>query len=246
MSDAASFDQWYADMAVGSVQRDRLREEHLGLPATVQSSSLLPWDGIAAIVEGLRVAAGGRLLDLGCGRGGYGLEVARRTGARLIGVDFSVVALEEARRQVDSLDATFEVGELTAIPLPDRSVDAVMCVDALQFAEPRTAALAEIHRVLVPGGRVAVSCWEPRPGAEDLHPRMQGIDLTAELRDTGFATVQVTEQPGWHAQERALWEAAVAADARDAAMQSMQGEAIRVLKSFHKLRRVFATAATPT
>jgi cyclopropane fatty-acyl-phospholipid synthase-like methyltransferase len=39
----------------------------------------------------------GLLLDLACGRGGYGIEVARRAGARLLSVDFSSVALEQAR-----------------------------------------------------------------------------------------------------------------------------------------------------
>lgn len=226
-----------------SPQRDALQEQHLRLPVTLQSSSLLPWDGIATVASELRLSPGGLLLDLACGRGGYGFEVARRTGARLLGVDFSAVALDEARRHVGDVDASFVTGELTAIPQPDQSVDAVMCVDAIQFAEPRAAALAETRRVLVPGGRAVLTCWEPRSGDEGLPERLRGIDLATELEQAGYAEVQVTEQPGWHSQERAFWHAALAEDAGDdPAIHSLQQEATRVVQAETLVRRILATA----
>lgn len=94
--DAAYFDQWYSDMTT-SPTRDAIVARSLGLPPELQSTSLLSWQGIAEVSEELRLRPGGRLLDIACGRGGYGIEVARRTGARLIGVDFSEVALAQAR-----------------------------------------------------------------------------------------------------------------------------------------------------
>ena len=100
--DAAYFDQWYADMAT-SPGRDAIVAHTLGLPPELQSTSLLSWQGIAEVTEELRMVADGLLLDLACGRGGYGIEVARRTGARLLGVDFSGVALEQARSSSASL-----------------------------------------------------------------------------------------------------------------------------------------------
>lgn len=84
---AEYFDNWYADM-VGSQVKDEIEQRHLGLPPHLLSTSLLGWDAIAEVVEGLRLSAGDTLLDLACGRGGYGLEVSARTNARLIGVDF--------------------------------------------------------------------------------------------------------------------------------------------------------------
>ena len=81
---AEYFDGWYADM-VTSAAKDDIAQRHLGLPAHLLSSSLLTWDGIADVVDALRLSAGQVLLDLACGRGGYGLEVAARTEAELIG-----------------------------------------------------------------------------------------------------------------------------------------------------------------
>jgi 2-polyprenyl-3-methyl-5-hydroxy-6-metoxy-1,4-benzoquinol methylase len=90
------FDNWYAAMATSS-RRDALVQHHLGLPAEVLSGSLQPWDGIAEVVELLRLPPSATLLDLACGRGGYGLEVAARAGASLIGIDFSAEAIRQAR-----------------------------------------------------------------------------------------------------------------------------------------------------
>jgi cyclopropane fatty-acyl-phospholipid synthase-like methyltransferase len=59
----------------------------------------LGWDGIAEATAALRLSPGGTLVDLACGRGGYGLEIALRTGARLVGVDFSAEAVRQARQQ---------------------------------------------------------------------------------------------------------------------------------------------------
>jgi ubiquinone/menaquinone biosynthesis C-methylase UbiE len=88
-------------------------------------------------------------LDLACGRGGYGLEAARRSGTRLVGVDFSGEAVRQATAQAQRLgrSARFEVGQLIATGLAAASVDAVMCIDAIQFAEPADAGYREIHRL---------------------------------------------------------------------------------------------------
>jgi ubiquinone/menaquinone biosynthesis C-methylase UbiE len=96
---------------------------------------------------------------LACGRAGYGLTVARGSGARLVGIDVSAEALARAREQAGRLgvaDARFRVGDLTASGLPDASADAVLCTDAIQFPDDPPAAYREIRRVLKTGGRVAL------------------------------------------------------------------------------------------
>jgi ribosomal protein L11 methylase PrmA len=85
------------------------------------SDSLLPWEGIAEITEALRLKAGDTLLDLACGRGVYGLEIARQTNARLIGVDFAESAVQAARALAASRgqDADFRGrGALASPALP--------------------------------------------------------------------------------------------------------------------------------
>ncbi|HZC71067.1 MAG TPA: hypothetical protein VE442_10250 [Jatrophihabitans sp.] len=70
-SSAERFDQWYADMA-NSPARDEIAARTLGLPAELESSSLLSCDGIADVTAALAVRPGDVLVDLACGRGGYG------------------------------------------------------------------------------------------------------------------------------------------------------------------------------
>ncbi len=242
---AQYFDTWYADMSETTAV-DEFHWRHLGLPPELLSTSLLSWTGLAEVITGLRLRPGATLLDLACGRGGYGLEIARRTDARLIGVDFSAEAIRQARRHADDLGRTadYRVGDLTGTGLESATVDAAVCVDAIQFADPPAEAYAELARVLVPGGRVALTCWEvigePTP---DLPERLARVDLRAGLEQAGFADVQVVERPEWRRTERAMWDEAAALDpGDDPALTSLHDEAVRTLKIWDRARRVLATA----
>jgi SAM-dependent methyltransferase len=243
--DAAYFDRWYAGR-VESPVADGIVQRVLGLPPELQSTSLLTWDGLEDVVGLLELRPGQALLDLACGRGGYGLEIARRTGARLIGVDFSKVAVEQAQRngRARGVAVDFRIGELTRTGLDAESVDAVVIVDAVQFAEPALDALRECRRILVPGGRLVITCWEARDrGDERLPEPFRRLDLAKQLPEAGFTQVEVTEKPTWRAAERALWQEAVALDpGEDTALRSLQEEGQRVLAIFDSVRRVLAVA----
>ena len=65
---AQYFDDWYAGMRVSPV-KDEIQRRHLGLPAHLQSTSLLGWAGIAEVTSALELSPGATLLDLACGRG---------------------------------------------------------------------------------------------------------------------------------------------------------------------------------
>ncbi|GIH19329.1 class I SAM-dependent methyltransferase [Rugosimonospora africana] len=242
---AEYFDQWYADM-VTSPAKDEIQRRHLGLPAHVLSTSLLPWDAIAEINAALRLSAGQVLLDLACGRGGYGLEVAHRSGAHLWGVDFSAEAVRQAREYARELGRSgrFQVGDLTATGLPEASVNAVMCIDAVQFADPSDAAYREIRRVLSPGGRAVLTCWEPvDPQDARLPDRLRAIDLRTGLTAAGFIDVVVDDRPDWQAVEHGLWlEAAGIDPGEDSALRALHEEAGRVLEFQTLSRRVMASA----
>lgn len=247
---AAYFDGWYAEMT-GSPAKDELVRRHLGLPPGLLSTSLLGWDGIAEATEALRLAPGDTLLDLACGRGGYGLEIAGRADARLVGVDFSAEAVRQARENASASGrpADFRVGELTATGLDDASVDAVLCVDAIQFAEPQDAAYRELRRLLVPGGRVVLTCWEPKDSTDERmrrHPRLLHVDLGSGLKDAGFVDVEVRERPEWAARERSLWDEVATLDpGEDPALRSLQDEGRRNADLLPLIRRVLATARVP-
>jgi SAM-dependent methyltransferase len=242
---AEYFDEWYANMTESSV-KDEISQRHLGLPAHLLSTSLLPWQGIAEVTAALRLSPGQVLLDLACGRGGYGFEVARRTGAALVGVDFSGEAVRQAREYARRLGrvARFEVGDMTATGLDTASVDAVACVDAVQFAAPPEAAYREIRRVLAPGGRAVLTCWEALDRDDGRLPeRLRAVDLRAGLAAAGFVDVEVHERPDWQAIERAMWAEAAALDpGEDPALRSFHEEGVKVLEFGHLSRRVMASA----
>jgi SAM-dependent methyltransferase len=248
--DAVYFDRWYADLAA-SATRDAIWAHALGLPPEVQSTSLLPWQGIAELTEALRPSPDGLLVDVACGRGGYGIEVAGRSGARLLGLDFSEVALEQARRSGGRLlpagRAEFRQGTLLATGLPDAAAHGLMCVDAIQFADPPLAAMLEFRRVLAPDGRLALTCWELAGPPDDRVPaRLHAVHLRRDLTEAGFADVRVQEKPGWREAERRLWQEVLEVPAgSDESMRSAHNEGRRSLETFDSLSRVFATATAP-
>ena len=243
------FDGWYADKA-DTTQVAEIMNRHMGLPPDAQAGSV-PSMAIGEIVEALRLQPDDVLLDLACGRGWYGLEIAATAGARLIGVDFSAEAVRQAADQarVRGSDAEFMVGELTASGLPDRSVNAVLCTDSIQFPEEPNAAYRELRRVLVPGGRVVLTSWEPvLPGDERLSERMRRVDLGAGLRGAGFVDVEVMDRPHWLECERAMWDEAIALDPEAGpALRSFHDEGVRSLKNLDLglYRRALASATAP-
>ena len=213
------------------------------------SSSLLPWDGIADVVELLRLPVPATLLDLGCGRGGYGLEVAARTGASLIGVDFSVEAIRQAEQHAELLgrDARFVVADIAVTGLPTASVDGVMCIDAIHIvAEPATV-FAEFRRVLRSGGRAVVSNWEARDRDNASLPEwVRRVDCAGWFAAAGFTDIAVVERPQWEQKEQALFaEAAILDPAGDDAIASLRDEAIEELPHVPLTRRVLASATAP-
>jgi SAM-dependent methyltransferase len=245
---AEYFDGWYADM-IASPVKDEIQQRHLGLPPHLLSTSLLGWEGIAEAVAALRLSPGDTLVDLACGRGGYGLEIAGRTGARLVGIDFSAEAVRQAGEHARRLGITadFRVGDLAATGLDTGWACALLCVDAIQFAPQPQAAYGEIRRVLAPGGRAVLTCFEARDrGDERVLARLRQVDLRAGLTAAGFDDVEVSDRPSWRAHERAMWEEAVALDpGDDPALRSFHDEGVRSLAVFDLLRRVMATATAP-
>lgn len=96
----------------------------------------------------------GVALDAACGTGRFAEFLARR-GHRVIGIDSSPDMLAYARRRVR--DGEFGVGELDRLPLPDDSVDVIVCALALVHVRRLEPVLAEFARVLRPGGDLVIS-----------------------------------------------------------------------------------------
>ena len=245
---AEYFDAWYADQTAMPTVAE-IMSRHMGFPPGTRAG-VVAAEAVPELVAELRLGPGSTLLDLACGRGTYGLLVARQTGANLIGVDFSAHALIEAGEQATIMgvpSANFRVGDLTATGLTDASVDAVLCTDAIQFPDDPAVAYAEIRRVLRPGGRVALTCWEPIDRTDELiSPRLRRVDLADDLRQADFTDIEVRDRPSWLAREHSMWEEAAVLDpGDDPALQSLHDEALRSLDWGPGLRRVLGVATKP-
>lgn len=120
---------------------------------TPAASRLVDWAG---------VTAGQRVLDVACGTGVVAVTAALR-GAVVDGLDLSPALLEEARRNAALVDGamTFREGDVEALPHADASFDVVLSQFGHMFAPRPEVAIAEMLRVLKPGGRIAFSTWPP-------------------------------------------------------------------------------------
>ena len=96
-----------------------------------------------------------RVLDLACGTGDIAL-LASASGGDVTALDITprMIALARVKARTRGLRARFLVGDMTALPLPDRCVDVVTTGYGLRNVPDLDAALREIHRVLKPGGRL--------------------------------------------------------------------------------------------
>jgi SAM-dependent methyltransferase len=104
--------------------------------------------------------AGRRILDAGCGSGPLSAAL-RDQGAIVTGVDSSVKMLELARRRLGD-GADLQVADLgNPLPFPDGAFDDVVASLVLHYLEDWTAPLAELRRVLTPGGRLIVAVDHP-------------------------------------------------------------------------------------
>ena len=97
--------------------------------------------------------AGKRVLDLGCA-GGFMAEALAERGAHVTGIDPAAQAIEAARAHaaVAGHDIRYDVGVGEALPYDDAAFDYVVCVDVLEHVQDLALVLAEVRRVLGPGG----------------------------------------------------------------------------------------------
>jgi SAM-dependent methyltransferase len=181
------------------------------------------------LLDHLGLAPGDVLVDLACGAGGPGLWAAQASGATLVGIDPTESGLSAAQRRAETVgmsdQATFRHGTFEATGLDDVSVDAIMTIEAFQYAPDKRAALMEFARILKPGGRVGIVCFEVDPAKVTGAPIL-GVDPVADysslLTGAGFSIDTYDETPGWS--ERVYGTFGSLIEARDA-LNAEMGEA---------------------
>ena len=121
-----------------------------------------PW--ALQLVNLAALQPGDRVLDLACGTGVVARLAATQVGStgQVIGLDLNAGMLAVARAlPLPAGPAILWMeGSAMSLDLPDRSIDVVVCQQGLQFFPDKPIALREMHRILVPGGRVLLSVWK--------------------------------------------------------------------------------------
>ena len=117
----------------------------------------------ADLVAGAALRPGERVLDAACGTGIVARLAAERVGPEgsVAGVDITPDMLAVARTVTSRFPIRWYETSVEAMPLSDRSFDVVFCQLGLMFVQDKAAALREMRRVLVPGGRIYASVPTP-------------------------------------------------------------------------------------
>jgi SAM-dependent methyltransferase len=131
--------------------------------------------------------SGERVLDVACGTGVVTRLVARQVGrtGKVVGLDLNpgmlaVAAATAASEPPTSASITWQEASATRMPFPDGRFDVAYCQLGLQFFPDRPAALREMHRVLVSGGRLGLMVWrgiEHSPGFDILAAALAGMSV---------------------------------------------------------------------
>lgn len=172
---------------------------------------------VARILEGHDIA-GKSLLDIGCGAGGIDLALVRAHGAGYVcGLDVEDPVLARARALVARDGLAGRIGCLKAapgpLPFPPGTFDVVFSKDSIVHIPDKTALMAEVFRVLKPGGWFLASDW--LIGTDAISPAMaeyiaaEGLDFgmatpahyRAAMVAAGFADLTIRSRNAWYLQE---------------------------------------------
>jgi ArsR family transcriptional regulator len=177
-----------AFFAGAAAQWDKLRDEYYGRAFTNQA--------MLALLSDQAVVA-----DLGCGTGTVAAQIAPWVG-KVIGVDSSAAMLKAAAKRTESFERVeLRRGELTALPIEAATCDAALMLLVLSYLASPPAALAEMARILKPGGRAVIVELLPHD-REDFRRRMgqqvPGFEpgqVAAMLREAGLKLTRQVDLP---------------------------------------------------
>jgi ubiquinone/menaquinone biosynthesis C-methylase UbiE len=118
-------------------------------------------------VDRLQLQVGAKVLDVCCGSGASAIPAAVKVGntGSVLGADLANSLLDLARQKSQQQGLTnieFRCGDFTNLGLPSASFDAIICVFGIFFVPDMEAAVAELWRMLRPGGKLAITSWGTR------------------------------------------------------------------------------------
>jgi len=239
------FETWFKkekSEVIQDIFREIYRDDY---PEEANPDSFVSLTDLRTLVKNLNVSPGKTFIDLGCGRGGPGLWIARETGANYVGIDFSENALKQAtHRSVDfKIDGTskFQVGNISSLNFLENSFDGALSIDTIVFIPDPLTAIKEVARILRPKAFFAFTSWEYKksPRHKEYH---------SYLRDAGFKIKNYSETPNWKPRQQKVWQKTLELKdmlikemGRDGAFPYIM-EAKQYLPQLNDLRRILAVA----
>jgi ubiquinone/menaquinone biosynthesis C-methylase UbiE len=188
-----------------------------------------------------RVGPGVSVLDLCCGVAGPGRMITAESGCHYLGVDYSASALATARQLAGNLPCRFEQAHLP--PLPEGRFEVVLLLETMLAFPSKEALVAEVARVLEPGGLFAFTVEEGRPLTQQERARMPSADtvwlielaeLMSVLREAGLTVIWRQEHSSSHHEMAAALLGCYRADAPQIAEQ-IGAQATAELITAHQL-----------
>jgi ubiquinone/menaquinone biosynthesis C-methylase UbiE len=129
------------------------------------------------------LSAAEKILDVGCGNGSLTFALARAADLKeIVGIDYSPVFVEEARRRNSDPRITFRQADACNLPFEDGAFDRALALLVLHFVPETGKAVAEMRRVVRRGGVIAATVWDHLGGMPGM--RMM-IDTVAALSEGG-------------------------------------------------------------
>ncbi|MEP9379948.1 class I SAM-dependent methyltransferase [Aquabacter sp. CN5-332] len=140
------------------------------------------------------VADGDRVLDVGCGTGSLTFALPQAAEVdEVAAIDYSPVFVEEAQRRNTDPRITIQQGDACAIPFPDGRFDRALALLVLHFVPDADKAVAEMRRVVRPGGVVAAAVWDHLGGMSNM--RMMLDTVAAQDEEARRVRSQYCFQP---------------------------------------------------
>ncbi|MBU1336714.1 MAG: class I SAM-dependent methyltransferase [Alphaproteobacteria bacterium] len=134
-----------------------------------------------AFVEFAGLAAGEKLLDVGCGTGSLTFELAARgEPSEIRAIDYAPAFVEAARQRNTDPRVTIEQADATALPFGDRTFDRAMAMLVLHFVPDAPLAIREMRRVVRPGGVVAAVVWDHLGGMPGMRMIVDTVAMLSE------------------------------------------------------------------
>ena len=148
----------------------------------------------------LRVGPADDVLEIGFGGGELLGRLRAATSGRVYGADVSPEAVARARRRFGDAVELFETS-VEALPLADAAVDRACSVNNIYFWPDPAAGMAELARVVRPGGRLAIAFEPPEelrkwPGHRHGFRLFEEAELRALMEEAGFAAIERAEGRG--------------------------------------------------